>query len=83
MLPRMLVAYMHGIPDAESGFTVLFSATPFPGHQAVQEWRRSAMGGNWSHSAELQLEGWLCPALFKYFAAAPQIYAQLRPKAAS
>jgi hypothetical protein len=28
------------------------------------------------------MEGWLCPALFKYFDSAPKkIYAQFRPKA--
>jgi len=27
------------------------------------------------------MEGWLCPALFKYFEAAPpKIYAQFKPK---
>jgi hypothetical protein len=27
------------------------------------------------------MEGWLCPALFKYFAEAPQeLYAQFEPK---
>jgi Family of unknown function (DUF6717) len=74
---------VQGIPGAESGFTLLFSAAPFPGHQATFEWRRSDMGGNWYYSADLGIEGWLCPALFKYFEAAPErIYAQFKPKAA-
>ena len=34
-----------GIENAEQGFTLLFSADPFPGHQAVFEWRRSETGG--------------------------------------
>ena len=73
----------HGIPGAESGFTLLFSAAPFPGYHAVLEWRRGDMGGNWYYSRELDIEGWLCPALFKYFATAPrEIYAQFKPKAA-
>ena len=67
------------IPDAARGFTLLFSASPFPGHQTGLEWRREAMGGNWYYSAALDLEGWLCPALFKYFERAPQrIYAQVK-----
>jgi hypothetical protein len=33
-------------PDAESGFTIIFSATPFPGYQAELHWRREEMGGN-------------------------------------
>ena len=71
------------IPDAQTGFTLLFSAGPFPGHQAVFEWRREEMGGNWYYSPQLDMEGWLCPALFQYFDTAPQkLYAQFRPKSA-
>jgi uncharacterized protein DUF6717 len=71
------------IPSAESGFTLLFSAEPFPGFQAMFEWRRAEMGGNWYFSKDLGTEGWLCPALFKYFETAPAIiYAQFKPKAA-
>ncbi len=71
------------IPNAESGFTLLFSASPFPGHQAVFEWHREEMDGNWYYSSDLDAEGWLCPALFKYFDSAPEkIYAQFKQKAA-
>ena len=71
------------IPNAELGFTLLFSANPFPGYQAVFEWRRKEMGGNWYYSLDLDAEGWLCPALFKYFDSAPEkIYAQFKHKAA-
>jgi hypothetical protein len=67
------------IPNAESGFTLVFSAQPFPGFQTQLEWRREELGGNWYYSPALDMEGWLCPALFKYFETAPQtIYAQFR-----
>jgi hypothetical protein len=70
------------IPDADGGFNLIFSAEPFPGHQTVFEWRREDGGGNWYYSAEVDAEGWLCPALFKYFEAAPpRIYAQFKPGA--
>ena len=69
------------IPNAEQGFTLLFSAGPFPGHQAVFEWRRAELGGNWYYSPLLNAEGWLCPALFKDFESAPEkIYAQFKSK---
>ena len=69
------------IPDAEKGFTLLFSANPFPGHQIAFERRRSDMGGTWYYSGEHDAEGWLCPALFKYFdAAPPQLFAQFKAK---
>ena len=74
---------VEGIPDAEKGFSLVFSANPFPGHDAKFEWRREDSGGNWYFSAELEMEGWLCPALFRYFDTAPKdLYAQFKPKAA-
>lgn len=71
------------IAEAERGFTLVFSAQPFPGYQVTFEWRRAEMGGNWYYSREAEMEGWLCPALFKYFDSAPRrIYAEFRPKGA-
>jgi hypothetical protein len=67
------------IPDAEKGFTLLFSASPFPGYHVTFEWRREELGGNWYYAAELKREGWLCPALLKYFDQAPPVlYAQFK-----
>jgi hypothetical protein len=74
---------VEGIADAATGFALVFSARPFPGFQTEFEWRRAEMGGNWYYSRELEMEGWLCPALFKYFDSAPRrIYAQFHAKAA-
>jgi hypothetical protein len=68
-----------GIPDAEQGFTLLFSAGPFPGYQVRLERRREEYGGNWYYSPDLDMEGWLCPSLLKYFENAPtEIYAQCK-----
>jgi len=68
------------IPNAESGFTLIFSASPFPGHQYRLDWYSEEDGGNWYHSDNLKMVGWLCPALLKYFAEAPtQIFVQVRP----
>jgi len=70
------------LPDAEAGFTLVFSAKPFPGAQRRLEHRRDDMGGAWYWDAELAMEGWLCSALFRYFAAPPrEIWAQVRPRA--
>ena len=60
------------IEDAEKGFKLLFSAGPFPGYTAEFERRREEYGGSWYYSRELDMEGWLCPALFKYFEQAPE-----------
>ena len=68
------------IPDAERGFKVLFSAAKFPGYTLRLEWKREDSGGNWYYSPDYQMEGWLCPALFKYFEEAPkEIYVRAEP----
>jgi hypothetical protein len=69
------------IPNAHKGFRLLFSATPFPGYKVKLEWLREENGGNWYFSPDFQMEGWLCPALFKYFETAPkEIYVKAEPK---
>jgi hypothetical protein len=69
------------IPNAESGFVMVFSSTPFPGHQFHLVWRREERGGNVYHEPELNAEGWLCPALLRYFDSAPaEIYVEVRAK---
>lgn len=70
------------IAGAEKGFSLFFSAQAFPGHQIELEWRREEYGGSWYYAPALDMEGWLCPALFKYFERAPvRLYAQFRAKA--
>jgi hypothetical protein len=70
------------IPDAGKGFRLLFSASPFPGYAAKLQWRREEYGGNWYFSPDYNREGWLCPALFKYFDKAPkEIYVKAEPRA--
>lgn len=70
------------IPDARRGFVLLFSGSPFPGHEFRLEWRRADADGNWYYSPDFGLEGWLCPALLRYFEQAPrEIYVQTKPRA--
>ncbi|MBW3625255.1 MAG: hypothetical protein KY468_17805 [Armatimonadetes bacterium] len=69
------------LPHAEEGFRMIFSATPFPGYMVKLVRRREEFGGNWYYAPDLEMEGWLCPALFRYFEAAPEeIYVQVQPK---
>ena len=68
------------IPNAQKGFRAVFSGEPFPGYTEKIEWRRSESGGNWYYSDHYKMEGWLCPALFKYFPTAPKaIYVKPEP----
>lgn len=68
------------IPNAERGFVMQFSRKPFPGHQLVLKRGRREFGGRWYAAPALGTEGWLCPALFRYFRWAPRrIYARFAP----
>lgn len=71
-VPEMIDILVQDIPNAEKGFKLLFSANPFPGYQAELVWLREEYGGNWYFWQEKNIEGWLCPALFKYFSETPQ-----------
>lgn len=69
------------IPGAHGGFNLVFSAQPFPGYQARFVRTRAEHNGTWYSWPERRLEGWLCPALFKYFPVAPEeIYVQASDK---
>ena len=80
-VPEMMDTLVEHIPDARRGFRLLFSASPFPGYQKKMIWVRQEMGGNWYRSDDPPMEGWLCPAMFKYFDQAPgEIFVKAEPK---
>jgi hypothetical protein len=80
-IDTMIDKMVADIPNADRGFRAIFSATPFPGSQSKLEWRRAESGGNWYYSEQFKMEGWLCPALFRYFPSAPhEIYVKVEPK---
>lgn len=66
------------IPNAEAGFNLIFSESPFPGYDYKLDWVREEFSGNTYWSADMKLSGWLCPSLFKYFETTPKhIYAKV------
>jgi hypothetical protein len=80
-IDTMIDKLVESIPHAEKGFRLIFSAAPFPGYTVELQWRREEYGGNWYYSPKFQMEGWLCPALFKYFdAAPPKLFGRAEPK---
>jgi hypothetical protein len=80
-IPEMIDQQVAGIPDAEKGFKMLFSASPFPDYQVELEWVREDYGGNWYRETVSGQQGWLCPALFHYFDQAPaKIFIKAEPK---
>lgn len=75
------VLAMKNLENADSGFRLVFSAGEFPRYDVKFDWVREGEGGNWYKSEALQMEGWLCPALFRYFDDAPKhIYARFEEK---
>ena len=80
-IDTMIDRLVASIPNAEKGFRLLFSTAPFPGYTVQLSWQRGEYGGNWYYSPQLNMEGWLCPALFKYFDEAPlELYVRAEPK---
>ena len=75
-VPEILETLLHeqGIPleEAEKGFRLIFSASPFPGHQLAATRAEEEGGGRWYEESTSKARGWLCPALFKYFTTAPE-----------
>ena len=60
------------IKGATDGFALTFSAQQFPGATLELLRTREEFGGWWYRSEALDMEGWLCPALFLYFEEAPE-----------
>ncbi len=76
MISRMIES--KDIPNASQGFAMSFGDEPFDGVDAELNWIRadepnSIFGGNWYFAtiAGQEMQGWLCPALFCFFPAAP------------
>ena len=72
-MPEMIDHFVRDIPDAREGFRLTFSPDPFPGHQEVLHRVREETGGWWYRTEVPEAEGWLCPALFRYFDEAPEL----------
>lgn len=65
-----------GLKEPERGFQLTFSAHEFPGAKYILT-RKEQCGGGYYYSYN-GIQGWLCPALFKYFHEAPEkIYVQV------
>ena len=71
-VPDMIDELVVEIANAREGFRLTFSAEPFPAFQRQLEWIRAEYDGHWYRSLDPEMEGWLCPALFKYFDDAPE-----------
>ena len=80
-MPEMIDVLVAKIPHADKGFRLTFSAQEFPGYQKKLTWMRGDATGNWYRLEKPPMEGWLCPALFKYYREAPkELYVKADPK---
>lgn len=71
-IPEMMDDLVKDIPGSENGFNLFFSTEDFSGNQRTLQWLRSDGDGNWYRCLETNAEGWLCPALLKYFESPPK-----------
>jgi len=80
-VPEMIDYLVRDIPGATNGFRMVFSTEEFPGYQRRLTWLRPEGGGNYYRMDDPPLEGWLCPALFRYYREAPkQLYVKAESK---
>lgn len=79
-VPEMIDVLVADIPDADKGFRLTFSAKKFPGFQKKLEWVRGDMDGNYYKIDDPPMEGWICPAMFKYYEKPPaELYVKAEP----
>jgi hypothetical protein len=79
-VPEMIDVLVKDIPKAREGFRLTFSAKPFPGHQKTLTWLRGDSTGNFYKLNDPPMEGWICPAMFKYYKSPPEnLYVQADP----
>ena len=79
-VPEMIDALVADIPDADKGFRLTFSAKPFPDYEKKLTHTRSDGVGNYYRLDDPPMEGWICPALFKYYDEPPaELYVKADP----
>ena len=79
-VPEMIDELVREIPGARNGFRLIFSHAEFPGWQERIDWIRSGMDGNWYRWERREMEGWLCPALLKFYTQPPRaIFVRAEP----
>ncbi|MCK5616580.1 hypothetical protein KAR91_82730 [Candidatus Pacearchaeota archaeon] len=69
---KIMDMFTESLNEPEKGFRLVFSSRDFPGALTRFDWITEDKGGNWYKEEIIGMEGWLCPALFKYFDKAPK-----------
>lgn len=71
-IDKMISKIVNHLHLDKKGFSIYFSSSYLPNSTFSLDWLRSDGGGNWYKCDQLNMEGWLCPALYKYFSEAPK-----------
>lgn len=71
-MSEIITEAVRDIPDADKGFVLLFSSQPFSGATLSFSWLRKEGTGNVYKWDQGDMQGWLCPALLKYFDKPPK-----------
>lgn len=80
-VPEMIDHLVADIPGADKGFRLTFSTQPFPSFEEKLTWVRGDSVGNYYRLDNPPMEGWICPALFKYYDQPPrEIFVKADPK---
>ncbi|MCA9248576.1 MAG: hypothetical protein KDA42_15730 [Planctomycetales bacterium] len=70
-VPEMIDHLVADIPNSDTGFRMVVCPRPFPGYQKKLTWLRGDGFGNWYRLDDPPMEGWICPAMFRYYSEAP------------
>ena len=71
-IPAMIDDLVRHIDRAKGGSRLLFSSQPFPGYrERLDRLPPRGCAGRFYATENPRREGWLCPALLKYFAEPP------------
>jgi hypothetical protein len=70
-VPEMIDQVVKDVPNARQGFRLTCSEHEFPGYQKRLVWVRADQGGNYYRLEDTKMEGWLCPAMYRYFSHTP------------
>ena len=66
-VPEMIDVLVKDIPEAKERISFAVRREPVPGYQKKLTWGCGDMGGNYYRLDNPPMEGWICPAMFRYY----------------
>ncbi len=75
-ITEMITLVVRGIPNARAGVRLICCEQPLPGARHTLTWVRAeagGTGGNYYRLDNLPVEGWMSPAMYRYFDHTPAV----------